>query len=160
MKRMLAMLAVAAITVTVFGGIAHAGGGSSSAATDCAHGGWRSLHRSDGTAFENQGDCVSYAAHGGSFEAPCLDGVGSNPDARLTGPIDTFQNGTGYSSQDGTCTGSILVPLETIVSDADAPTATAHCLTLDASVDAVQQFNVWWTAAPADWWLCLRPGGH
>jgi hypothetical protein len=92
--------------------------------------------------------------------APCLDGVGSNPDARLTGPIDTFQNGTGYSSQDGTCTGTILVPLETIVSDADAPTATAHCLTLDASVDAVQQFNVWWTAAPADWWLCLRPGGH
>ena len=157
MKGVLASLAAATITVTAFGGIAHAGGGTSGAAMACRHGGWRSLHRSDGTAFANQGDCVSYAAHGEPFEAPCLDGVDSFPDARLTGPIDTFQNGTGYSTQDGTCTGTILVPLETIVSDADAPTATAHCLTLDASANLVQRFNVWWPAAPADWWLCLRP---
>ena len=60
MKRMLAMLAIAIITVTAFGGIARAGGGHSDAASACQKGGWRSLHRSDGTAFENQGDCVSY----------------------------------------------------------------------------------------------------
>ena len=35
----------------------------------CKNGGWQSLVRSeDGTPFKNQGDCVSYAAQGGTPE--------------------------------------------------------------------------------------------
>jgi hypothetical protein len=33
----------------------------------CQKGGWSGLHTSDGTAFKNQGDCVSYAAKGGTL---------------------------------------------------------------------------------------------
>jgi hypothetical protein len=32
----------------------------------CKHGGWRALETADGQAFRNQGQCVSYAAHGGA----------------------------------------------------------------------------------------------
>lgn len=31
---------------------------------DCKSGGWQTLRRPDGSAFKNQGDCVSYFASG------------------------------------------------------------------------------------------------
>ena len=44
------------------------GGGNSDSAKACYQGGWQNLYRSpDGSAFANQGDCVSYAAKGGTF---------------------------------------------------------------------------------------------
>lgn len=41
--------------------------GNSDAAYACQQGGYQNLFRADGTSFENTGQCVSYAAHGGSF---------------------------------------------------------------------------------------------
>jgi hypothetical protein len=35
----------------------------------CKNGGWQTLKRADGSGFENQGDCVGYAAQGGEFGA-------------------------------------------------------------------------------------------
>ena len=46
------------------------GNGNSGAAQACKNGGWAELLRSDKTAFRNQGQCVSYAAQGGSFWEP------------------------------------------------------------------------------------------
>ncbi len=42
-------------------------GGNSDAAHACQQGGYLDLFRTDGTAFKNTGECVSYAAHGGTF---------------------------------------------------------------------------------------------
>ena len=33
---------------------------------DCKEGGWQDLHRPDASAFKNQGQCVEYAAQGGT----------------------------------------------------------------------------------------------
>jgi hypothetical protein len=63
-----------------------ADGGNSGAAHQCQHGGWQHWVRSDGTPFENTGDCVSYAAHGGTLTAP----------AQITGvPQIVCNSGTG-----------------------------------------------------------------
>lgn len=42
-------------------------GGNSEAAHQCNRGGFRDLFRADGSGFSNAGDCVSYAAQGGTF---------------------------------------------------------------------------------------------
>jgi hypothetical protein len=46
------------------------GGGNSSAAHLCQNAGYLKVFRSDGTPFANTGDCVSYAAHGGTLSQP------------------------------------------------------------------------------------------
>ena len=46
---------------------ASAGGGNSSNAAACWHGGWQSLVGAHSTAFASQGDCVSYATQGGTL---------------------------------------------------------------------------------------------
>lgn len=46
------------------------GPGNSGAAQQCKQGGWQSLVREDGSGFANQGDCVSYAAQGGTLTVP------------------------------------------------------------------------------------------
>jgi hypothetical protein len=48
---------------------AHAAG-NADAAHACQQGGYLNLTGSDGTTFSNEGDCVSYAAHGGQFTTP------------------------------------------------------------------------------------------
>jgi hypothetical protein len=47
--------------------LAAARGGNSDAAHACQQGGYLELFRTDGTGFDNAGECVSYAAHGGGF---------------------------------------------------------------------------------------------
>ena len=44
-------------------------GGNSAAAHACQDGGYANLEGTDGTLFSNVGDCVSYAAHGGTLVA-------------------------------------------------------------------------------------------
>lgn len=70
MKRLiLALVSVAALAVPV-GALADEHGhgrGNSWAAHACQHGGYRSLVGSDGTTFANTGQCVRFAAHGGTF---------------------------------------------------------------------------------------------
>ena len=65
MKRLFVLLAALASLSAVIAGTAVAGGGNSDAANACKQGGWQNLVRQDGTGFNNQGDCVSYAAQGG-----------------------------------------------------------------------------------------------
>jgi hypothetical protein len=62
-RLMLVVCVVLALTV----GISTASGGNSDAAKACQKGGWQHLYRSGGTGFKNQGDCVSYAAQGGTL---------------------------------------------------------------------------------------------
>ena len=65
MKKVIVGLLVAAVTAAIAVPLAVAGGGNSDAANACKQGGWQNLVRQDGTSFNNQGDCVSYAAQGG-----------------------------------------------------------------------------------------------
>jgi hypothetical protein len=58
------------LALVVAGPAMAASGGNSGNAKLCQHGGWQDWVRSDGTPFENTGDCVSYAAHGGTLTSP------------------------------------------------------------------------------------------
>jgi hypothetical protein len=64
----LVVCAAAAIAVGVAPALADAGG-NSEAALLCQQGGWQDLVREDQTRFENVGDCVDYAARGGTLVA-------------------------------------------------------------------------------------------
>ena len=64
MRIVLLLCAVFSLTVGVAS--ATAGGGNSANAKKCQKGGWQTLIRSDGTSFASEGDCVSYAARGGT----------------------------------------------------------------------------------------------
>ena len=57
----------AAMLVAVTTGTALAGGGNSAAAHACQKGGYLGLVGSGGETFRNTGECVSFAAHGGTF---------------------------------------------------------------------------------------------
>jgi hypothetical protein len=67
MKKLILALFVAAATAAIVVPLAAAGGGNSGNAQACQQSGWQNLARQDGTAFTNTGDCVSYAAHGGTL---------------------------------------------------------------------------------------------
>jgi hypothetical protein len=69
MMMRLRMLLVLCAAVALSAGVASAtaGGGNSANAKKCQKGGWKTLVRADHTAFKNQGDCVSYAAKGGTL---------------------------------------------------------------------------------------------
>ena len=63
----LALFVAVSLTVVVGPAIAKPKpGGNSKAAHPCQHGGWKHLVRADGRSFKNAGQCVSYAAHGGT----------------------------------------------------------------------------------------------
>ena len=61
------VLACFALLLTVGVSTSAAASGNSGNAAQCQHGGWQSLTASNGVAFRNTGDCVSYAAQGGAF---------------------------------------------------------------------------------------------
>lgn len=69
LRIVLALAALLALSVGV--STASAGnGGNSANAKLCQKGGWATLARSeDSSSFANQGDCVSYGAHGGKLVA-------------------------------------------------------------------------------------------
>jgi len=77
MRKFRNLLAVTAalIVAAVAAAPTYAGnGGNSAAAQACQKDGWQQWRRADQTAFTNAGDCVSYAAHGGTLTAPGGDG--------------------------------------------------------------------------------------
>jgi hypothetical protein len=91
-------LTVGAATATAGNGNGgHGNGGNSANAKKCQKGGWKTLYRSDGTPFKNQGACVSYAAKGGTLTAKTQ----SQLDCEALG--GTFQAATFPTSW--TCTG-------------------------------------------------------
>jgi hypothetical protein len=68
------------------------GSGNSGNAKLCQKGGWQSEYRSDGTRFASVGDCVSYAAHGGTLTSspPFVNHAPQGAD----GTVTTSENST------------------------------------------------------------------
>jgi len=68
---------------------------NSDAADACRNGGYASLNRTDGSSFNNVGECVSYGAHGGSF-GPAITSFELNGNSCFTGHYTAvFSGGTG-----------------------------------------------------------------
>jgi hypothetical protein len=71
MKKLLALGTVVSALVVAAPAAAD---GNADAASRCQHEGWRTLMRSDGTPFANQGECVGYGAQGGTIAViPVVD---------------------------------------------------------------------------------------
>jgi hypothetical protein len=70
MRLRILLVCCAALALSVGLATATAGGGNSAAAKACQKGGWKNWVRADHTAFKNDGDCVSYAAQGGTLTPP------------------------------------------------------------------------------------------
>ena len=67
MTGMRALFACAVLALSIGISTATAGGGNSDNAKLCQKGGWQTLVGADGTVFTNEGDCVSFGAHGGTL---------------------------------------------------------------------------------------------
>jgi hypothetical protein len=68
---------------------------NSDAADACRNGGYANLKRADGSSFNNVGECVSYAATGGSF-GPVITSFELNSNSCFTGHYTAvFSGGTG-----------------------------------------------------------------
>src|SRR5690348_6193011 len=98
MRKYIWLVAAAVLAVSLSVGVATAtaGGGNSANAKLCQKGGWTNLVRSDGTAFNNQDECVSYAAKGGTLKPKPTCTAGSenfSGDADGSKPT-TFAGGT------------------------------------------------------------------
>lgn len=65
----LALLATLVSALVFVGGALGAGGGNSANAKLCQKGGWLDLMDSSTAPFANEGECVSYGAHGGAIYA-------------------------------------------------------------------------------------------
>jgi hypothetical protein len=92
-------------------------GGNSDAAHACQQGGYLTLQGSDGTTFKNEGDCVSYAARGGTIAGVSACSVTSTSGCltfnglKFTDP--TYGNTitlTGSTSFVDTCTSGYCFP--------------------------------------------------
>jgi hypothetical protein len=68
--RILRTFILAAVLAALSASPAVAGGGNSGAAHACQQGGWAELVGSNGETFRNTGECVSFAARGGTFGEP------------------------------------------------------------------------------------------
>lgn len=78
------VLLISGAILTASPSLAAAKGSNSDAAKKCQKGGWQEWVRADRTPFKNQGDCVSYAARGGTLtskespvEVACTGGGGT-----------------------------------------------------------------------------------
>src|SRR5262249_46050369 len=67
MRTRMVLMLCAALALTVGVATATAGGGNSANAQACQKGGWKNWVTADHTSFKNEGDCVSYAAQGGTL---------------------------------------------------------------------------------------------
>jgi hypothetical protein len=123
-------------------GVATAAASNSDAAHACQNGGWQNLVRTDGTVFSNQGDCVSYGAHGGTLVA------------KVSGPKQVAEPTFNYGP---TC--SVTVPytpgLNTYlygVNGYSQDTPITHDVTITAGVDGAAgtaaQFWIGYSAQP------------
>lgn len=66
-KRFVTTMFISAAVLAAAPSVAAAKGGNSDAAKKCQKNGWKEWVRSDRTPFKNQGECVSYAAKGGTL---------------------------------------------------------------------------------------------
>ncbi len=111
MHRSVLRVVVLGLVVALSVGVATAtaGGGNSANAKKCQNNGWTGWVRSDGSTFNNETECVSYGAKGGTLmpKPPCTagsenfseDAVGSRPTTFSGGTIDTAYSDNGYSGR-------------------------------------------------------------
>lgn len=121
----------------------------------CQENSWETLRRIDGTTFATRGECVRYAATGGSFlvvPEGCVDRA--TEDFLWTGAINTSPNGTFHESMNGTCQGPALVE-GTLVQAPTSADAASLCAALLAT-RGLPSFGVVETGSslPADHWFC------
>ncbi|HEV8461370.1 MAG TPA: hypothetical protein VGQ38_11740 [Gaiellaceae bacterium] len=113
LRKTVFLAAVAALCLSVAVATATAGGGNSGNAMLCQKDGWKNLYKADGTAFTNAGNCVSYAANGGTISTSqtftTCNGVtctysDAASDTSLTAPQGALQSVTfGPPNQSYTC---------------------------------------------------------
>ena len=116
------MVVLAGLVLGIGAATASDGGGNSANAKLCQKNGWMNLLASDGTAFSNQGDCVSYGAQGGILHpvfvfTAALNGGNQSP------PIATPGTGTAKVTWN-TLTNEMTV--DVTFSGLTTPTTAAH----------------------------------
>ena len=127
------------------------------AARACQKNRWKTLFRSDGTAFTTQDDCVSYAAQRGQVlvVGGCLDSSSDFADARVVGTPNTLNNADFYVTIDGTCTGGVRPGgHETIVIAGTEADAVKICNAL-AATHHHARFASFGYPVPSTWWICV-----
>jgi hypothetical protein len=120
MRRYSKLIVVAGAVTALAAPSAAMAAGNSDAAHSCQQGGWQNLVRQNGTGFANTGDCVSYAASGGTLSAKSTNAdvsgrgnfsentVGSQPTQFSWGTVDPSSYAPGAAITDGGWGGSIL----------------------------------------------------
>jgi hypothetical protein len=104
--------------------------------------------------FKNQGDCVSYAAQGGTLTSRSTCKKTSYGDFLTTGAINTSPNGDFYDSRDGSCSvhrieGTLVQASSSNAADAIcAPLITGRGLSYSGVVTAGGDFT-------SDYWFCV-----
>jgi hypothetical protein len=95
----LALLATAVLCLSQ-AAVASAAGGSSANAKLCQKDGWQTVFRADGSRFANEGDCVSYAAHGGMPTSQALSDCQSFGGTYATGKAPELWTCNGFTATD------------------------------------------------------------
>jgi hypothetical protein len=126
--------------------------GNSDAAHTCQQGGWQTVVRQDGTSFANQGDCVSYGAHGGVLKP------------KVAVPLTHSVSAPMFNLDANTC--SVTVPytagIDTVLYGVNGQPETpiTHDVTVTGGNDGTDgtapQFWIGYTAQPG--YLISNPG--
>jgi len=160
MRRLMAAAAlVGVLAFFASTGTALAAGHSDTGAL-CKNGHWQTLIRADSTVFKNQGDCVSYAARGGTPYPTCWVSSDGRPDLQYYGPLGMVDNAEAFNSTDGTCSGGVWDPPQvpfTVVLAPDWNSAYSQCRALGIGRGLnVERIASYWTGAPPDFYLCVQ----
>lgn len=119
-----------------------AASGDAAAAEACQQGGYHDVVRSDGSPFATVGDCVSYAARGGTFVAVSLSAT-FVADANRAGFQDLTLVGTGL--QPGSTVTYSFIPYRVGLRNTPSPTEENHIVAPDGTF-----VTAWHTGCPLD----------
>jgi hypothetical protein len=152
MRKYNKFIVVAGALVALAAPSAAMAGGNSDTAHACQQNGWQTVVRQDGTSFANQGDCVSYGAHGGTLKN------------KPTPPATQAVSAPVFNIDTKTC--SVTVPytagIDTILYGVNGQPETpiTHDVTvtggLDGATGTAPQFWIGYTAQPG--YVISNPG--
>ena len=152
MRKHSKFIVVAGALVALAAPSAAMAGGNSDAAHACQQNGWQTVVRQDGTSFANQGDCVSYGAHGGVLKA------------KATPPVTKGVSAPIFNLAANTC--SVTVPytpgIDTVLYGVNGQPQTpiTHDVTVTGGLDGADgtapQFWIGYTAQPG--YVITNPG--
>lgn len=157
MARLVAALGLLLGALTL-GAVASADGGNSDAAHACQHGGYANYTRTDGTTFANQGQCVSYAARGGTlkpkptatitgvavfftdapsgFQDAAVSGTGFLPNTRITFTV-TFANPSGQNYSTLNSNPPVFTDASGSFNSGTSPTTTRTYINLNCAANPI-----------------------